>query len=86
MGAHFASVNIQNQNMGKPAVTRIINRHITQLKTKIQTDETESKQLVEFSDINTSLNPTFDEDNHYFCNPELLITILKELKYNTLTL
>lgn len=65
LGAHFASVNVQNQNLGKPALNRIIKKHVSDLEVEFQTGAISNNHLVEFNSENLSVNPTFIEDDHF---------------------
>lgn len=80
IGAHFASVNIQNHNLGKPALDNIITKRVSEMESQLKNDEKYKKYLVEFNDTNSALNPTFEEDKNFFCNTGLLIFVLKKLR------
>lgn len=79
LGAHFTSVHTQNDDMGRPEITNIINNNLRTFESELLSDLNNAKTLIQFNDNNLASSPTFEEDNKYFCNKFDLAIKLRKL-------
>ncbi|XP_046750582.1 uncharacterized protein LOC124413840 [Diprion similis] len=79
IGAHFAATNIQNVNLGKPNLIKIVETKVSELKREMEEDKASNRTVVSFSKHNTATCPSREEIPNYFTSLSELLTLFKNL-------
>ncbi|XP_046734973.1 uncharacterized protein LOC124404685 [Diprion similis] len=79
IGAHFAATNIQNVNLGKPNLIKIVETKVSELKREMEEDKASNRTVVSFSKHNTATCPSREEIPNYFTSLSKLLTLFKNL-------
>ncbi|KAK0167675.1 hypothetical protein PV328_012439, partial [Microctonus aethiopoides] len=77
LSTHYKNIYEQNDNMGKPGLTSIVNHKTDEIKNEILEDERIGKTLTTFTNNNKATNPI--ENCDYFSNYTETHIIFKKL-------